>query len=101
MNQSMKAGAPIKGMPGMVPVINNVDGEDMVVGFMPMQMAAAMGLQPAGASGKAKTAGASEQSRPSELTDRKLEMDADVRELGDYFSIEDRWVVRLNEEIHK
>merc|ERR1719502_1241042 len=28
-------------------------------------------------------------------------MDPDVRELGDYFSIEERWVVRLNEEIHK
>merc|ERR1719201_185551 len=30
-----------------------------------------------------------------------LEMDPDVKELGEYFSIEERWVVRLNEEIHK
>lgn len=105
MSPNMKVGPPIKGMPGMVPVINKVDGEDMVVGFMPMQMAAAMGLQLVGASPAmgSGTSTASVDSKPSPppLTDKETPMDPDVRELGEYFSIEERWVVRLNEEIHK
>merc|ERR1719478_1760035 len=36
---------------------------------------------------------------PKEQDDGK--MDPDVQELGDYFSIEDRWVVRLNETMRK
>merc|ERR1719162_56287 len=36
---------------------------------------------------------------PKEEYDGKI--DADVQELGDYFSIEDRWIVRLHETMQK
>merc|ERR1712032_114754 len=36
---------------------------------------------------------------PKDEDDGKI--DPDVQELGDYFSIEDRWVVRLNETMKK
>merc|ERR1719329_1552231 len=101
----------------MFPIINNIDGQDMVMGFMPMQMAAAMGLHPMGSAGlapasKVAAGNLGEPSkdgppRESHAAAQQLggqaehEMDPDVRELGDYFSIEERWVVRLNEEIHK
>merc|ERR1719373_1335552 len=35
------------------------------------------------------------------LTEENLEIDPDVRELGDYFNIEDRWIKRLNETMKK
>lgn len=34
---------------------------------------------------------------PHGLQDDDDEIDPDIRELGDYFNIEERWVVRLNE----
>jgi len=82
----------------------------MVVGFMLMAMAAAMGLAPMGSAvmgmgGKA-TSSQEQTSKPPDTSlcsnrEGPREMDPDVKELGDYFSIEERWVVRLNEEIHK
>ena len=38
--------------------------------------------------------------RPA-LTSDDGEVDPDIRELGDYFNIEERWVVRLNEAMRK
>merc|ERR1719373_1075850 len=35
------------------------------------------------------------------LTEDNLEVDPEVRELGDYFNIEDRWIKRLNETMKK
>merc|ERR1719188_984764 len=35
------------------------------------------------------------------LSEDNLEIDPDVRELGDYFNIEERWVKRLNEAMRK
>merc|ERR1719188_735502 len=35
------------------------------------------------------------------LSEDNLEIDPDVRELGDYFNIEERWVKRLNESMKK
>merc|ERR1719188_2723057 len=35
------------------------------------------------------------------LSEDNLEIDPDVRELGDYFNIEDRWIKRLNETMKK
>merc|ERR1719401_826531 len=35
------------------------------------------------------------------LTEENLEIDPEVRELGDYFNIEERWIKRLNETMKK
>jgi len=35
------------------------------------------------------------------LSEDNLEIDPDVRELGDYFNIEERWIKRLNETMRK
>merc|ERR1719221_453358 len=35
------------------------------------------------------------------LSEENLEIDPDVRELGDYFNIEERWIKRLNETMRK
>merc|ERR1719221_2223739 len=35
------------------------------------------------------------------LSEENLEIDPDVRELGDYFNIEERWIKRLNETMKK
>merc|ERR1719174_3138444 len=72
MQPNMKVGTPIKGMPGMFPIINTINGEEMVVGFMPMAMAAAMGLAPMGSAvmgmgGKA-TSSQEQTSKPPDTT---------------------------------
>lgn len=38
---------------------------------------------------------------PAPSQDAEEEMDPEIRELGDYFNIEDRWVKRLNEAMRK
>jgi len=42
-----------------------------------------------------------EKEKPLTWKDDDEEIDPDVRELGDYFNIEERWVVRLNEAMKK
>lgn len=45
-------------------------------------------------------AGSSSEPPPA-LKDEEEEMDPDVKELGDYFNIEDRWIKRLDEAMRK
>jgi len=45
--------------------------------------------------------GAAEKDKPRLNEDDDEEIDPDIRELGDYFNIEERWVVRLNEAMKK
>merc|ERR1740121_748279 len=50
------------------------------------------------------SAGSSSAAAPMEAAKPKpaeIEMDPDVRELGDYFNIEDRWIKRLDEAMRK
>merc|ERR1711887_469963 len=43
----------------------------------------------------------SNKKEPEPEPEGPAKMDPDIRELGDYFSIEERWVVRLNETMRK
>jgi len=62
-------------------------------------MAAMMGMANMGGGGPAPQA--TEKEKPSIHHDDDDAIDPDLRELGDYFNIEERWVVRLNEAMKK
>merc|ERR1740121_2881813 len=51
-----------------------------------------------GSAGSSSAAAPMEAAKPKPAED---EIDPDVRELGDYFNIEDRWIKRLNETMKK
>ncbi|CAE7592074.1 unnamed protein product [Symbiodinium sp. CCMP2592] len=62
-------------------------------------MAGMMGMANMGGGGPAPQA--AEKEKPSIHHDDDDAIDPDLRELGDYFNIEERWVVRLNEAMKK
>merc|ERR1719503_400132 len=75
----------------------------MMPGMMP-GMPGMPGMTPPGMPGMAplqKGGGSSSQAQPKAPPDDDGTIDDDVKELGDYFNIEDRWVKRLNESMKK
>lgn len=103
------------GMPGQAGMGNNPMMAMMMMNMMNMQkmmakgdkqnpMAAMMaGMGGMGGMGMApsRTDEPKEKEKPLTWKDDDEEIDPDVRELGDYFNIEERWVVRLNEAMKK
>ncbi|CAE7211131.1 unnamed protein product, partial [Symbiodinium pilosum] len=66
----------------------------------PMAAMMGMGNMPGNGMG-ATPAAAAEKDKPTLKEDDDETIDPDIRELGDYFNIEERWVVRLNEAMKK
>jgi len=78
---------------GPNPLLASMMGGNPLLGAGNPMLAGMMGGGSAGSSSAAP-----EAAKPQPAED---EIDPDVRELGDYFNIEDRWIKRLNETMKK
>merc|ERR1719188_2149472 len=87
--QNSGDGAP----PGPNPLMASMMGGNPLLGAGNPMLAGMMGGGSAGSSSAAP-----EVAKPQPSEDA---IDPDVRELGDYFNIEDRWIKRLNETMKK
>jgi len=87
-------GAP----PGPNPLLAGMMGGNPLLGAGNPMLAGMPGMGMMGGGSAGSSSAAPEPMKPQPAED---EIDPDVRELGDYFNIEDRWIKRLNETMKK